>query len=147
MSHTYNASALQEVAVNSQDSTTGEIRTSDISDESDWSVDIPDAETTPEDEPFFVVSKMTGELVIEDYDFGFVDTMNSGDTLEDRMVANQTVFVQLVLEGGTLQDSAASTWFEVKPMVPPIGDVSDNEGLLKPRLDFTHSDYGGVQRI
>lgn len=149
MAQTYNAAYLKEIAANSQSATTGEIRVTeeDISDESDWSVTIADSETTPEDQPFFVVSKMEGTIVVGDYDFGFTDTMNNGDTVETAMTKNATIFVQLVLEGGTLQDSSSNTWFEVKPRIAPSGDISDNEMLLKPQLEFIHSDYGGAQTI
>ena len=149
MANTYNAAYLKEVAANSTSATTGEIRVTeeDVSDESDWSVTITDSETTPEDQPFFVVSKMEGTIVVGDYDFGFTDTMSSGNTIETAMVNNNTIFVQLVLQGGTLSDSSGNTWFEVKPRISPVGDVSDNEMLLKPQLEFIHSDYGGAQSI
>jgi hypothetical protein len=148
MAQTYNVAKLNEVAVNSQDDTLGEIRTSDIDEaNTDWSVEIAENETDPEGQVFFTVSRMTGSIVVKDYDFLFVDTMNNGDTVETAMVNRQTVYVQLDLEGGTLQDSSGNTWFQIRPVTAPMGDVSTDDSLLKPSLSFTHSDFGGVQRL
>jgi len=148
MASTYNVSKLNEVAVNSQTSTTGEIRTTDIdAANSDWSVEVSDNEQDPEGRTYFTVSRMTGSIVVKDYDFLFTDTMDNSNTVETDMVANTEIYVQLVLEGGTLQDSNANTWFEIKPVAFPMGDVSTDDALLKPQLDFTHSDFGGVQRL
>jgi len=149
MASTYNAASLNKFALNSQASTTGEIRTGDIdAGNSEWSVELTDDETTPQQEPFFVAARMTGPIVLEDYDALFTDTMNNGNTAVKTMTNNGTLYVQFVLEGGTITAGDNSTqWFEVKPHVRPIGDVSSDTELLKGEISFNFTDFDGPPRI
>lgn len=147
MANTFKNSKLNTIHVNSASQTTGEITSSDISsDQTDLNVEIADNETDPDGATYFTVSRLTGTLVIDDYDFGFTDTMNSGNTLETEMTSRNKVYVQIDLEGGTLQDSSASTWFQVRPVLAPTMDPGTDDALVKPMLEFTHSDHSGVQR-
>jgi hypothetical protein len=147
MANTFKVSKLTQVHANSQDSTTGEITTKDISaDDTELNVEIADAETDPDGATFFTVSRLTGTLGIDDYDFCFVDSLDNGSTLEEEMASRNKVFVQLVLEGGTLQDGNGNTWFEVRPVVMPAMEVGTDDDLVTGMLEFTHSDHDGVQR-
>lgn len=147
MANTFKVSKITKVHVNSTNGTAGEIVTSDISsDDTNLDVNIADAETDPDDATYFTVSRLEGELGLEDFDALYVDTMNDGNTVEDTMTSRSKVYVQIELEGGTLQDGSGSTWFQVRPVVPPAMDVSTDDDLVTGMLNFTHSDHSGVQR-
>lgn len=147
MASTFKVSKLNKVLINSTSGTTGAISSTDISsDGTSLEVSVADSETDPDDATFFTVSRMEGELVLNDYDVLFADTMNNGNTVETEMTSRGKVYVQMQLEDGTMQDSSTSTFFEVRPAVEPTMDVSTDDDLVAGLLRFTHSDHGGVQR-
>jgi|APHM01.1.fsa_nt_gi hypothetical protein len=145
----FKVSNLVQLQINSQDSTTGavtvlgdDVSTSDTT----LDVEISDNVQDVEQQTVFTVSRMTGELAILDYDALFVDTLNSGNTVEDEMVARNKIYVQIELEGGVMQDGNGNQWFEVRPVVMPTTAVESDEDLVKGMLTFNHSDFSGVQR-
>jgi len=144
---TFNGSKLDEFAINSTDGSTGEIRTGDVSDQSSIDITPSENETDPEGQFYWTISEMDATLVTADHDILFADTMSSGDTVEDAMVSNTKVFVQLVLDGKTLANGSGSQWFEVRPVIGYEGDIGTNDELLKPALEFFHSDSAGIQSL
>jgi len=147
MAETYKNSKLQKIEVNSQDSATGAISTEDVEGgEQDLSVEVPDAVTDPDGATVFTVARMPASLTIFDYDFCFVDTLNSGKTLVGEMVANNYVFVKLHLQGGIIELPNGDQWIEVRPVVYPNMDAGTDDDLVAGKLDFTHSEHDGVQR-
>ena len=147
MADTFKVSKINQVHANSQDSTTGEITTTEVeSGDAELTVDVSDNVTDVNGATIFTVSRLEGTLPIADYDFCFVDTMDDSNTLEDAMVARQLVYVQLDLEGGTMQDASGNTWFEVRPVVMPDMDIGSDDDLVTGMLEFTHSEHSGVQR-
>jgi len=147
MANTFKVSKLNTVHINSTNASSGEISTSDISaDDTSLDVTIADSETDPDGATYFTVSRLEGSIAITDFDALFVDTMTNSKTVETAMTERSKVYVQLDLEGGTMQDSSSNTWFEVRPVVMPSMDVATDDDLVAGMLEFTHSDHSGVQR-
>ena len=147
MANTFKVSKINELGANSQDSSTGEITTTQIqSGDAELTVDVSDNVTDVDGATIFTVSRLEGTLPVADFDFCFVDTMNDGSTLEDAMAARELVYVRLALEGGELQTSSGSNRFEVRPVVMPDLSPGSDEDFVTGMLEFTHSDHGGVQR-
>lgn len=144
---TYKNSKLEQVEANSQGSSTGAISTTEVQGgEQDISVEIPDSVQDVEQQTVFTVSRLPASIAIFDYDFCFVDTLNSSNTLEEEMVSRNKVFVRLTLQGGVMQLPDGSTWIEVRPKVFPDLDAGTDDDLVAGMLEFQHSEYDGVQR-
>lgn len=147
MADTFNVSKINTLHANSQASTTGEITIGEEDIESgpsESNVEISDAVTDPNGGTIFTVSRFTMTIALADYDSCFVDTVNSGNTLLAEMTSRNMIFLQFELQGGTLQDSAASTWFEVRHTVRTSMDAFTDDDLISGVLEFTYSDHGGV---
>lgn len=147
MANTFNVSKINTLHANSQASTTGEltIDEEDIeSGPSESDVEIADSVTDPNGATIYTVSRFTMSIALADYDFLFTDTMDDGNTLLATMTSRSTAYLQFDLEGGTLQDSTANTWFEVRPVVSPDMDNFTDDDLISGMLEFTYSDHGGV---
>lgn len=145
----FKVSNLVQLLLNSQSSTTGAVTVSgdDVATgDTTLDVEISDNVQDVEQETVFTVSRMTGEIAILDYDALFVDTLDSGNTVEDEMVARNKIFVQIELEGGIMQDGSGSQFFPVRPVVMPTTAIESDEDLVKGMLSFNHSDFSGVQR-
>lgn len=141
MAGTFRDAKITEIAINSQDSTTGEIRTTQIV-QSDTSLDTtPAGDTDPDNATIFRAEELELTVTVADHDFLFVDTMNDGSTAEDTMP--NTLYVQVVCEGGTLNDSSSNTWHEVRATTSEVGDVSDPSAGRNGQLQGTLQDHGG----
>jgi len=144
---TYKSSRLQQVEANSQNSSTGAISTTEVEGgEQDISVEVPDSVQDTEQQTVFTVSRLPASIAIFDYDFCFVDTLNSSSTLEEEMVNRNKIYVRLTLQDGTIQLPDGSTWINVRPVVYPELDAGTDDDLVAGMLEFQHSEYDGVQR-
>lgn len=144
---TFKVSKINKVTANSTTGTTGEITATAISaDDTSLDVEIADSETDPDGATVFTVSRMEGELAVQDFDFAFNSTMNNGDTIETAMTSREKIYVGIELEDGTMADSSGSTEFQVRPVVQPNMDVATDDDLTHAMLTFTHSDHGGAQK-
>lgn len=140
-------SRLKKVEANSQSSSTGAISTTEVeAGEQDISVEVPDSVQDTSQETVFTVSRLPASLTIFDYDFCFVDTLNSSNTLEEEMVNRNKIFVRLTLQDGTMQLPDGSTWINVRPVVYPELDAGTDDDLVAGVLEFQHSSYSGLQR-
>jgi len=147
MAGTYKNSKLTQIEANSQDSSTGAISTKEVeAGEQDLSVETPDSVTDPDGATVYTVARMPASLTIFDYDFCFVDTLNSGNTIEGEMVARNKIFVKLHLQGGIMELPNGDQWIEVRPVVFPGMDAGTDDDLVAGMLEFTHSEHDGVQR-
>jgi len=145
---TFQNSQLEKVEVNSQASATGAIASEDIRTEN-TSLDstVSDNEQDPSGQTIFTVSRLEGEIELADQDFLYVDTLNSGNTVEDEMNARNKVFVRLTLSRNTkIVDSSGSEWLEVRPVVEQNYNPTTDDALVGSSLRFTHPDSGGTQR-
>jgi hypothetical protein len=144
---TFQNSQLNKVEINSAANSTGAISTTDISaDGTSLDSSISDNETTPSGQTIFTVSRLEGEIVVNDMDFLFTDTMDSGNTVETAMNNRTTVYVRLTLEGGVIQESGGSDWIEVRPVTEVDYNPATDDALVSGVFRFTHPDSGGTQR-
>lgn len=139
---------VTKVHMNSQDSTTGEVTSTDI-DANNTSVESQtgDTEQDPDGGIIFVEETLDVTIVFEDWDALFTNTMNSGNTVETAMVNGSKIWVQIETQGGTIQDSSANNRLEVRPVVREVGDVTDKSANRKGELSFVHVDHGGVHKL
>jgi hypothetical protein len=147
MAGTYKNAKLTKIEANSQDASTGAISTTDVEGgEQDLGVEVPDSVTDPDGATVYTVARLPASIAIFDYDFCFVDTLNSGKTLEGEMAARNKVFVKMHLQGGTIQLPNGDQWLGVRPTVFPDIDAGTDDDLVAGMLEFTHSVHDGVQR-
>lgn len=141
MAGTFKDAKITKVHINSQSSTTGEITTTDI-DADNTSIDTnPTGNTDPDGATAFTSEELDVTITFLDHDFLFTDTMNDGNTAEATMP--NKLFVQIECQGGTLEDSSATTWHEVRATTSEVGDVSDASDKRKGELSFIARDHGG----
>ena len=144
---TFKNSKLQKVEINSTDGSTGAIETTDVEGgEQDLSVTIADNVQDVDQATVYTVSRLEGSLAIFDYDVIFTDAMDSGDTVDDAMVARDKVYVRLTLQGGVIELPDGTQWIEVRPVAMPDMDAGTDDDLVAGMLEFTHSEHDGVQR-
>jgi len=144
---TFKVSKINKITANSTTGTTGEITATAIAaDETSLDVNIADSEQDPDGATVFTVSRLEGELAVQDFDFAFTSTMNNGSTIESAMTGRNKIHVGIELEDGTMADSSGTTTFEVRPVVEPNMEVATDDDLVHAMLSFTHSDHGGAQK-
>jgi hypothetical protein len=144
---TFKVSKINKVTANSTTGTTGEITATAISaDDTSLDVTIADSEQDPDGATVFTVSRLEGELAVQDFDFAFNSTMNNGSTIESAMTGRNKIYVGIELEDGTMADSTGSTEFQVRPVAEPNMEVGTDDDLVHAMLRFTHSDHGGAQK-
>jgi len=141
MAGTFKDAKITEVAINSQNSTTGEIRTSDIDGDNSELGTTPEGLTDPDGATVFTSEELDFGIVVFDHDFLFTDTMNDGNTAEDTMP--NKLWVQIVCQGGTLEDSGGNTWHEVRATTSETGDITDASDKRKGELSGVLRDHGG----
>jgi hypothetical protein len=141
MANTFKDAKITEVAINSQSSTTGEIRTTEIDADGSSLETTPEGNTDPDGATAFTSEELDFTLVLMDHDFLFTDTMNDSTTAEETMPAK--LYVQIVCEDGTLVDSSGTQWHEVRATTSEVGDITDASDKRKGELSGILRDHGG----
>jgi len=145
---TFQNSQLEKVEINSTAAATSAIESDDIRTEN-TSLDstVSDNESDPSGQTIFTVSRLEGNVEFADQDVLYVDTMDSGNTVETAMNNRSKVFVRLTLANGTaIQDSQGSDWLEVRPVVEQNYNPTTDDALVGSSFRFTHPDSEGTQR-
>lgn len=145
MANTFKDAKITTLHINSQDSTTGELTTSEIDADNTSISTTPEGITDPDGATAFTSEEIDATITVTDHDFLFVDTMNNGSTAEDTMP--QKLWVQIELQGGTLVDSSGNQWHEVRATTSEVGDVSDASDKRKGELSFIARDHGGNFKV
>lgn len=142
MAGTFKDAKVTKVHINSQNSSTGAISTTDIdADDTDGLDTTPEGNTDPDGATAFTSEELDFSIVFLDHDFLFVDTMNDGNTAEDTMP--NKLYVKIECQGGTLEDSSSNTWHEVRATTSEVGDITDGSDKRKGELSGILRDHGG----